>query len=457
MQGIASVLASKGRGEDSMLVHMTPKEVASLQGLASLHGGSLTINPHTGLPEAGFLSSILPMVAGAATTAMGMGPIGSALVGAGTGFVASGGRLSGAISGGLGGYGGSSLMSGFMGAAPEVAAGTMEGAGNTVFGAAPDAFTNSAMLQAMQSGGGQAAIDAAAAAQASQAANATLTGMQSGLGTAANTTLSGMQSGLGSAATEAQIAAARALPQTGMLDPAASAATATVNPIAPTTNSISTGVKSVWNSLTDPSTVDKFYKDGKVTPLGYGALGLGAYGLNQSATAAANKNAWTRFNNGPYGQGGYQGAMARAHYAAGGITGQLPDPTQHQQHEMVPGIDPSVDPYSGQLQPAPQPQAQLPQMPQQMAGGGVAGQPRFLKGPGDGMSDSIPAHIAGKQPAALANEEFVIPADVVSHLGNGSSESGAKQLYAMMDRIRKARTGHTKQGKQITPQKLMAA
>jgi hypothetical protein len=81
---------------------------------------------------------------------------------------------------------------------------------------------------------------------------------------------------------------------------------------------------------------------------------------------------------------------------------------------------------------------------------------RMLKGPGDGMSDNIPATIAGKQPARLANEEFVIPADVVSHLGNGSSEAGAKQLYKMMDRVRQARTGHKKQGKQIKPEKYLA-
>jgi hypothetical protein len=81
---------------------------------------------------------------------------------------------------------------------------------------------------------------------------------------------------------------------------------------------------------------------------------------------------------------------------------------------------------------------------------------RMLKGPGDGMSDDIPATIANKQPARLANEEFVIPADVVSHLGNGSSEAGAKVLYKMMDRVRQARTGSKKQGKQINPEKYLA-
>jgi hypothetical protein len=82
---------------------------------------------------------------------------------------------------------------------------------------------------------------------------------------------------------------------------------------------------------------------------------------------------------------------------------------------------------------------------------------RMLKGPGDGMSDSIPASIGGKRPARLATEEFVVPADVVSHLGNGSSDAGAKQLYAMMDRVRKARTGRKSQGREISPQRYMAA
>jgi hypothetical protein len=80
---------------------------------------------------------------------------------------------------------------------------------------------------------------------------------------------------------------------------------------------------------------------------------------------------------------------------------------------------------------------------------------RLLKGPGDGMSDNIPAQIGDSQPAALADGEFVIPADVVSHLGNGSTDAGAKQLYKMMDRIRHARTGNEKQGKQIDPNKFL--
>ena len=82
-------------------------------------------------------------------------------------------------------------------------------------------------------------------------------------------------------------------------------------------------------------------------------------------------------------------------------------------------------------------------------------QGRYLGGHSDGMADRVPASIEGKRPAALSDGEFVIPADVVSHLGNGNSNAGAKRLYEMMDRIRGARTGNTKQGKQINPNKFM--
>jgi len=104
-----------------------------------------------------------------------------------------------------------------------------------------------------------------------------------------------------------------------------------------------------------------------------------------------------------------------------------------------------------------------PMSPASMARGGISDLGgysdggRMLRGPGDGMSDSIPASIAGRRPARLANEEFVVPADVVSHLGNGSSDAGAKQLYAMMDRVRQARTGRKSQGREINPRKYMFA
>ena len=71
--------------------------------------------------------------------------------------------------------------------------------------------------------------------------------------------------------------------------------------------------------------------------------------------------------------------------------------------------------------------------------GGYSDGGRLLRGPGDGVSDSIPAMIGKKQPARLADGEFVVPARIVSELGNGSTEAGARKLYAMMDRVQKAR------------------
>ena len=93
--------------------------------------------------------------------------------------------------------------------------------------------------------------------------------------------------------------------------------------------------------------------------------------------------------------------------------------------------DTRVDPFTGE---------------ERLAGGGLSNLGdysdggRLLRGPGDGVSDSIPAMIGGKQPARLADGEFVVPARIVSELGNGSTEAGARQLYAMMDRIQKARS-----------------
>ena len=95
------------------------------------------------------------------------------------------------------------------------------------------------------------------------------------------------------------------------------------------------------------------------------------------------------------------------------------------------------------------------QTPSYMAqGGNVNGY--YLGGATDGMADQIPATIDNRQPAALSDGEFVVPADVVSHLGNGNSDAGAQNLYGMMDRVRKARTGNPEQGREIDPNKYLA-
>jgi len=106
--------------------------------------------------------------------------------------------------------------------------------------------------------------------------------------------------------------------------------------------------------------------------------------------------------------------------------------------------------------PVPPPSAMAPPV-QAMAMGGIASAHNgyYLGGRTDGMADEVPASIDGTQEARLSDGEFVIPADVVSHLGNGNSDAGANQLHGMMDSVRKERTGNSEQGKQIDPNKFM--
>lgn len=141
---------------------------------------------------------------------------------------------------------------------------------------------------------------------------------------------------------------------------------------------------------------------------------------------------------GPVGMGAQQG------FAMGGMVGQAP---QMDDRTLV---KEAVAAIMGQ---SPNPEAaiamfverfgeQALQMLMQKVGGDAGmGQGRYLEGPGDGLSDSIPAVVDGQQPSALSSGEFVIPADAVSHLGNGDNKSGAKELYNMIDRLRQARTG----------------
>jgi hypothetical protein len=160
LNAAAQHLAAHGRGPDNTLVHMSRGEVKGLQDLAMAHGGSLSINPQTGLPEAGFLSSLLPMIGGAALSAMGMPPMMASLVMGGITGVKSG-SLSKGLMAGLGAYGGAGLMGGLMGAGTNAMttaglgdyAGTLAGqglqAGTPEYGAAVSKLALEAQKQAM--------------------------------------------------------------------------------------------------------------------------------------------------------------------------------------------------------------------------------------------------------------------------------------------------------------------
>jgi hypothetical protein len=117
--------------------------------------------------------------------------------------------------------------------------------------------------------------------------------------------------------------------------------------------------------------------------------------------------------------------------------------TQAQQYAQQNANNPAM-----QRRPMPMPNA---------ARGGIVSMAngRFLNGTTDGMTDQVAAQIGNDQPAALSDGEFIVPADVVSHLGNGSSNAGAEQLFNMMEGIRKARTGKSQQAPQINPKQYM--
>jgi len=156
MSGLATLVRSKGRGDDTMLIHMTPDEVHGLQRLALAHGGSLTINPDTGLPEAGFLKSLLPALIGFGLSFIpGVGPLAAAgIVGAGE-TIRTKGDLGKGLMAGLGAFGGAGLGAGL------TAAGTAAGAANAATGVGG---TGGGALAGFVPGGAQAAQAATQAA-----------------------------------------------------------------------------------------------------------------------------------------------------------------------------------------------------------------------------------------------------------------------------------------------------
>lgn len=407
-------IAALGRGNDSELVHMTRGEVAGLQRLALAHGGSLTVNPNTGLVEAGFLESILPMVLGGATMAFTGSPWGAALAGGLGGYATSGGKLTGALTGALGGYGGAGLYSGISGL----------GAG-------------AAGMEAM---GGQGGLDAILSTPtvgdlpfdpAGFGASMPPAAAQPGVPYADMSPFAGSEH----AAMQAQptMPPAQVPAQVSAPPIQADQAVRTVTP--QPGGDFTRGLSAAFD---DPS---KLYKNADGT--------WNKEFMKNGAMAAAPLLAWgMEPNTLPPGAG------------TGASNGQI-RPYEYSQTRNPkwgqPGEPYFVQSYSAGAPYAAAAGGQVPGMAQ----GGISSLGHYsdggqlLRGPGDGMSDSIPASINGAQEARLADSEFVVPADVVSHLGNGSTNAGAKKLYGMMNRVRKARTGTTKQGRQINPDKYV--
>lgn len=391
LQLAAKHLAAKGRGPDTQLVHMSMDEVRSLHELAKAHGGAITINPDTGLPEAGFLSKILPMVAGAALMATGIGAPAAAML-VGGGMTAATGSLQKGLMAGLGAYGGAGLGAGLMGAG---------GAGASVADAAQFGINAGSAAPGVQAGFSQ--MGQGISALGSEAGrNAFMTGVGGSKGL--------MQAGM------AGLAPMMMGEEQNYSQPAIKTTTPTppmqFNPgrVGPTP---SPDVPGYGDQGQNFGREQRYFNPGfsPMTPMPMMAGGGPVEAMSDANAVGANT--------------GYP--MANISRGAYATPYQQPIP----QNVITGSQDTNVNPYTGE---------------ERLAGGGgisdlgsYSDGGRLLRGPGDGVSDSIPAMIGRKQPARLADGEFVVPARIVSELGNGSTEAGARKLYAMMDRVQRAR------------------
>jgi hypothetical protein len=407
--GLASVanrLADKGRGGDSMLVHMSPNEVMGLQALARQHGTTLTINPETGLPEALSLKKLFNVVAPIALGAflgpgafgiqgLGMSAAGAGLTVGGLTALATGSFEKG-LSAGLGAYGGAGLAEG---AAAAGAVGEEE-----------------ALRQAAGSASGTGTVSSGAGGVSSGTVGTDFVGP--GL-TGAPTTASGFSIGPEG---EFLVTGAEGAPL------AQNATLAQQMAATPTPDYITQAMAPKTAALTP---MEAF--NAKVGMPEYGALYAGSVAI-PSAVEEQEK--------------------FKQQQAALLAKDEEEKRKYRELFESTLGAVPTRMARSGGLM--------------SLAGGGMTymeaggttgptGVPRDVTGTGDGMSDSVPAIIEGVQEARLADGEFVVPADVVADIGNGSSNAGSKKLYDMMDRIRKARHGTTEQPPEIDAEALMPA
>jgi hypothetical protein len=511
---------------------MTKGEIKGLRQLAHLHGGDLTINPETGLPEAGFLEKILPVVAMAAATYFTAGAAAPAFATAleGTALASSSGLLAGAASGALIGGIGAGLQGGDIGKGAlfgGIGGGITAGLGG--YDAAPNVFssmgdTSNALVTTGPQAVDLAAKNAVPLADANQilskAPTGGLTPAEMSIGSG-NPISSGYAPTSGLSPTEMAQGSFRAgVPS--ITDTTTGFGASTVTP-AQSAEAMKTlgdaGVR--YGTQVVPGSLGATYSElgtGMMDTAKKGAI-LGApgflaqnYGMTPGGTGQVPTGKYTStlerispnfraqepvqpnpYYTGQYtdyrvpraaggglmndafgpqdGQTNYAGGGAIA-FANRGIVQDLPRDPGMPGGGTYSDTDPNtakLDAYNAALYrfnkankkagikaPVEFKQAQALGDIEEAAGGGImhgiggySDGGRMLKGPGDGMSDSIPAVIGKKQPARLADGEFVVPADVVSHLGNGSTDAGAKRLYSMMDKVRHARTGKKKQAPEI--------
>ena len=401
-----------------------------------------------------FLSAMLPTIAGAGLMAVSGGAINPMTAGLIMGGLqtARTGSLNKGLMAGLGAYGGAGLASGLVGAGAQQVAGEQ---------LAKEAATNAAAEGiSLPSNYAQLAGQTATPAQI-EAAKAGMSGLD-----AASKGLGAIQSGgLGAYQSGMQAMGAPSMLRTGL------AAAAPVLMAAPQQPQLPVGDSTMPQRLK--------YEQGTATPFpqpdvpGYDDLGRDFGRQNRFFPNAGYKQITPEEAKSirGYAAGGYMGggpveAMSNANavgentgYPQADITGHAyatPWQTPVSQNVVAGTADTGVNRMTGQMLAEggavePTPDFQEPYTAMARGGlsdlGSYSDGGRLLRGPGDGVSDSIPAVIGKKKPARLADGEFVVPARIVSELGNGSTEAGARKLYAMLDRVQSARKKSIGKGK----------
>jgi len=453
---LANQVQEKGRGQDTMLVHMTPKEVGGLQALAMAHGGSLTINPQTGLPEANFLKSILPMVAGAALAATGVGaPMAALLVGGGSYLMNPKQGLMGGIMAGLGAYGGAGIGSALMGAGASTAGQAVTPQLAQAASVTPQAAMSAApgSLQSALPGLGVSTAGSAAAPAALSTIPAPSTFMgnvsQMGqgvqnlftkpgtfdqmIGTAATKTApaTGLGGGLGAIKTVGMAAAPILAGGMGEEPSGMPNQTQYIRPFkyrARPSAEEDANFRYRTGERGEP-TAEQRYFGSEYTPVGVFKAGTepayGTYAMGGDIEEGV-KNGNIRSFDDEYGQDEYAGGGLTAFKAGGLQDGGFVVPADVVAHLGNGSTDAGLRLLSKTLKAKP------------------------IKGSGDGMSDSIPTTIGGKQPARVADGEAYISPEVTKKIGS-------ERLYKMMERIRKAKTGKKRQAPEINTMEYVPA
>jgi hypothetical protein len=494
LQHAAKHLAAHGRGDDKVLVHMTHGELKSLNDLAMAAGGHLTINPYTGLPEAGFLKAMLPMILGAGLaaatggTSLAMSPAMAGLV-VGGGYTAATGSLKQGLMAGLGAYGGAGM------GASLASSGANTGANL----AGPEALNSATGGVEGEIAKHNAAIAQQNAQNATMAQNKTFvpdylqdTGPKSGFETSGMPTTSG---GVNVASQMKPYTPSEVAEMSENLGNQAGMKISSANPYAsPFTTSTQTALSNPtttgFNTATSSLQGAKDFVLENKRPLA--AAGVAAlvntdekkppetktdadqgqrYDFQANPTAAAtgavpnpNIPSYEQMMSNPSNFGAEQRYFNPQYVkrAAGGPVETMSNQAATGANTMYPMANMATSSFATPYQ-APistnmlAPSAdtgvglngEASMQGARMATGGISDARynlggysdggRLLRGPGDGVSDDIPAMIGEKQPARLADGEFVVPARIVSELGNGSTEAGARKLYAMMDRVQSAR------------------